>query len=186
MHLNETTLASQIVFDGRIMRVEQDTVRLEDGSEANREIVRHSGGVCVLAITEQDEILLVKQFRYPHAVITTEIPAGKLEYGETPETCGKRELLEECGCTADSFTYLGKLFPTPAYSSEVIRIYLAEHLHDGNPSLDKDEFLDVQKMPFSEALDMALHDGFPDSKTQIAILKYALLKNRKPKKEEQS
>ena len=167
-HLNETKLESQKIFEGRILHVEKDKVQLEDGSQAFREVVRHSGGVCVLALTEQEEILFVRQFRYPHNTVTLEIPAGKLEAGENPE---------ECGCTAGEFTYLGKVFPTPAYCSEVIRIYLAKDLHYGRQSLDDDEFLDVEKIPFAEAVRLILADAVPDSKTQIAVLKYAVLKS---------
>ncbi|MBR1528374.1 MAG: NUDIX hydrolase [Oscillospiraceae bacterium] len=175
-HLNETKLESEKIFEGRILHIEKDKVRLEDGSQAFREVVRHPGGVCVLALTEQEEILFVRQFRYPHQTVTLELPAGKLEYGEDPETCGKRELLEECGCTAEEFTYLGKLFPTPAYCSEVIRMYLAKGLHYGEQNLDQDEFLDVEKIPFDEAVRLILSDAVPDSKTQIAVLKYAAMK----------
>ncbi|MDE5792916.1 MAG: NUDIX hydrolase [Oscillospiraceae bacterium] len=177
-HLNETKLNSQIMFDGKIIHVEKDDVQLEDGSKAFREVVRHSGGVCILALTDKEEVLLVKQFRYPHGAVTVELPAGKLEYGENHETCGKRELLEECGCTADSFIYLGKLFPTPAYCSEVIHMYLAKDLHFSKQDLDIDEFLDVEKMPFNEAVSKVLNGEFPDAKTQIAILKYAVMKNQ--------
>lgn len=175
-HLNETKLESEKIFEGRILHIEKDKVRLEDGSQAFREVVRHPGGVCVLALTEEEEILFVRQFRYPHQTVTLELPAGKLEYGEDPETCGKRELLEECGCTAEEFTYLGKLFPTPAYCSEVIRMYLAKGLHYGEQNLDQDEFLDVEKIPFDEAVRLILSDAVPDSKTQIAVLKYAAMK----------
>ena len=176
-HLNETKLDREEIYHGKILHIQKDTVQLEDGSQALREVVRHPGGVCVLAVTDDDEILLVKQFRYPHETVTTEIPAGKLEYGEDPETCGKRELLEECGCTADTFTYLGKVFPTPAYCSEVIRMYLATGLHYTSQSLDSDEFLDVEKMPFDKAVQMVLADNFPDAKTQAAILRYAVIRN---------
>ena len=175
-HLNETKLESEKIFEGRILHIEKDKLRLEDGSQAFREVVRHPGGVCVLALTEEEEILFVRQFRYPHQTVTLELPAGKLEYGEDPETCGKRELLEECGCTAEEFTYLGKLFPTPAYCSEVIRMYLAKGLHYGEQNLDQDEFLDVEKIPFDEAVRLILSDAVPDSKTQIAVLKYAAMK----------
>ena len=177
-HLNETRLEGEQIFNGKILHIERDKVQHEDGSQAFREVVRHPGGVCILALTEKEEILFVRQFRYPHSTVTLEIPAGKLEYGENPEECGKRELLEECGCTADEFTYLGKLFPTPAYCSEVIRIYLAKGLHYGKQSLDNDEFLDVEKIPFEEAVSLVLSDAVPDSKTQIAVLKYATMKAR--------
>lgn len=181
-HLTETRLEREMIFAGKILHVEKDKVQLEDGSQAFREVVRHSGGVCVLALTDKEEVLFVRQFRYPHDTVTLEIPAGKLEYGENPEECGKRELLEECGCTAEQFTYLGKLFPTPAYCSEVIHIYLAQNLHYGEQSLDCDEFLDVEKIPFAEALQLVLSDSVPDSKTQIALLRYAVLKAGCPDK----
>lgn len=179
-HLNETTIDSTVLFDGKIIRVERDNVLLEDGTKAFREVVRHPGGVCVLALTDAEEVLLVRQFRYPHNAVTVEIPAGKLEYGEDPETCGKRELLEECGCTAREFTYLGKLFPTPAYDAEVIHVYLARGLEYADQRLDEGEFLDVERMPFDAAVRMVLEDQFPDAKTQVAILKYHAMKTAMP------
>ena len=178
-HLKETRLRSEVVYDGRIIRVDRDEALLENGTQAVREVVRHPGGVCVLALTENDEVLFVRQYRYPHEQVTVEIPAGKLEYGEDPETCGKRELLEECGCTADSFTYLGKIFPTPAYDTEIIRMYLARGLHFGEQSLDEDEFLEVERIPLERALSMALEDAFPDAKTQAALFRYAVMQQKK-------
>lgn len=175
-HLNEQRLTGETVYDGKIIRVERDSVLLENGTEAVREVVRHPGGVCILALTEAEEVLLVKQFRYPHACVTTEIPAGKLEYGEDPEACGKRELLEECGCTAKEFTFLGKLFPTPAYDSEIIWIYLAKGLEYAQQQLDADEFLDVERVPFDTLLQQVMADDYPDAKTQIAVLKYAVMR----------
>lgn len=171
-HLNETQLDSTVLFDGKIIRVEKDTVLLEDGTQAFREVVRHPGGVCVLALTDKDEVLFVRQYRYPHAAVTLEIPAGKLEYGEDPETCGKRELLEECGCTAQSFSYLGKLFPTPAYDAEVIYMYLARGLQYADQHLDEGEFLDVERIPLADAVTMIMEDTIPDAKTQLAIMKF--------------
>ncbi len=178
-HLNETQLDSTVLFDGKIIRVEKDTVLLEDGTQAFREVVRHPGGVCILALTDREEVLFVRQFRYPHAVVTMEIPAGKLEYGENPEECGKRELLEECGCTAREFTYLGKLFPTPAYDAEVIHMYLAKGLEYADQHLDEGEFLDVERIPLDEAVRMVIADQYPDAKTQIAILKYFAMTQKK-------
>ncbi len=175
-HLNETQIDSTLLFDGKIIRVEKDTVQLEDGTQAFREVVRHPGGVCILALTDDNEVLFVRQYRYPHAAVTMEIPAGKLEYGEDPETCGKRELLEECGCTAKEFSYLGKLFPTPAYDAEVIYMYLAKGLQYADQHLDEGEFLDVERIPFDEAVRMVLEDVIPDAKTQLAIMKYHAMK----------
>ena len=178
-HLKETKLSGECLYDGRIVRLERDTVRLEDGTEAIREVVRHPGGVCVLALTDQDEVLIVRQFRYPYQEITIEVPAGKIEYGEDPAECGKRELLEECGCTADSFEYLGLLYPTTAYNTEIIRIYLAQGLHFGAQKLDEGEFLDIERIPFDQLLDMVLRDEVHDSKTQIAVLRYAAMRAKK-------
>ena len=178
-HLKETKLTSECLYDGRIVRLERDTVRLEDGTEAIREVVRHPGGVCVLALTEQDEVLIVRQFRYPYQEITIEVPAGKIEYGEDPAECGRRELLEECGCTADSFSYLGLLYPTTAYNTEIIRIYLAQGLHFGVQQLDEGEFLEIERIPFNDLLDMVLRDEVHDSKTQIAVLRYAAMRAKK-------
>ena len=178
-HLSEKKLDGKQVFDGRILHVEVDTVELENGTQATREFVKHPGGVCILAVTDKEEILFVRQLRYPYQEVTTEIPAGKLEYGEDPETCGRRELLEECGCTPDSFTYLGKVYPTPAYTNEIIRMYLAKGLYFTEQSLDADEFLDVERVPFEEALRRVLNDEIPDSKTQIAILRYAVLREKR-------
>lgn len=178
-HLYETTIDSTVLYDGKILRVEKDNVQLEDGTKTIREVVRHPGGVCVLALTDQNEVLLVRQFRYPHLAVTVEIPAGKLEYGENPEECGRRELLEECGCTADTFDYLGKLYPTPAYDSEVIRVYLAKGLHYNAQKLDAGEFLDVERMPFEEVLRHVMEDEYPDAKTQFAVLKYFALTQKK-------
>ena len=99
-HLNETQIDSTVLYDGKIIRVEKDTVLLEDGTQAFREVVRHPGGVCILALTDAQEVLFVKQFRYPHNAVTMEIPAGKLEYGEDPETCGTGEI--SCGGNCSS------------------------------------------------------------------------------------
>ena len=178
-HLKETKLSGELIYDGKIVRLERDTVRLEDGTEALREVVHHPGGVCVLALTEQDEVLIVRQFRYPYQEITIEVPAGKIEYGEDPAECGRRELLEECGCTPDCFEYLGLLYPTTAYNTEIIRIYLAKGLHFGAQKLDDEEFLDVERIPFDKLLDMVLNDEVHDSKTQIAVLRYAALRAKK-------
>ena len=175
-HLKETKLSGEVLYDGRIVRLERDKVLLEDGTEALREVVRHPGGVCVLALTDKDEALIVRQFRYPYQEVTIEVPAGKIEYGEDPAECGKRELLEECGCTPDSFTYLGLLYPTTAYNTEIIRIYLATGLHFGKQQLDEEEFLDVERIPFDKLLEMVLRDEIHDSKTQIAVLRYAALR----------
>lgn len=175
-HLYEKTLDTTPIFDGKVVKLFKDTVLLENGETAFREYLEHSGGVCVLPITDNDEIFFVKQFRYPFKTVLMEIPAGKREKGEDPLTCGIRELKEEIGATAGKITPLGKLYPTVAYDTEVIYMYMAEDLKFSEQHLDADEFVDVVKIPFAEAIKMVMNDEIPDSKTQIAILKAWIMK----------
>lgn len=177
MHLSETTLAVEEIYNGKILRLTRDTALLEDGRQAVREVVHHSGGVCVLALTEDNQVFFVKQFRYPFQTTLLELPAGKREEGEDPKECGIRELKEEVGATADEIISLGCLYPTVAYDTEVIYMYLAKGLHFGDQKLDEGEFLDVQKIPLEKAYQMVMAGELPDAKTQVAVLKaYTLLK----------
>lgn len=171
LHLKETQVASEPIYDGRILRVTKDTVRLENNELATREVVHHPGGACIVPLTDTLEVLMVRQFRYPHGEETLEIPAGKLEYGEDPRECAIRELKEEVGATAAQVFELGCLYPTPAYDKEVIHMYLATGLTLSAQSLDADEFLDVVKMPLAQAIAMIMDNKLPDAKTQIALLK---------------
>lgn len=176
-HLFETKIDSTQIYDGKILNVSRDTVRLENGETAYREVIHHSGGVCVLPLDDNGDVLFVKQFRYPFADVLLEIPAGKREAGEDPLECGIRELSEEVGATADEIIPLGKLYPTVAYDTEIIYMYLARGLHFGEQHLDEDEFVDVIRIPFDEAYKMVMRDEIPDSKTQLAILKaWAIVK----------
>ena len=175
MHLEEKTLSSEQKFDGRVVKLFVDKAELENGEGVSREVIRHPGGVCVLPLDEDNNVLFVEQFRYPHGRVLLEIPAGKLEYGEKHYDCGLRELKEETGCTCDRYDYLGSLIPTPAYCGEVIHMYLARGLHYGAQKLDDDEFLDVKKIPLEKAVEMIMNNEIADSKTQIAILKTKLL-----------
>ncbi len=175
MELTETTLKEDYRFHGKIIHLKVDTVRLPSGNEATREVVEHNGGVCVLPITDAGEVILVRQFRYPYKEVLTEIPAGKLELGEDPFLAGKRELLEETGAVAENYTFLGKLYPTPGYCGEVIHMYMATGLSFGESCPDEDEFLNVIRMPLSEAVEKVLSGEIRDSKTQVALLKAKLL-----------
>lgn len=180
MNLEEKTLDNSVVYDGKILKLVLKDVLLPNGKTAKREVVAHSGGVGVIALTKDDEILLVKQFRSPYEKTVIEIPAGKKEPGEDPLECGKRELLEETGFTAEEFIPLGDLYPSPGYCGEIIHLFLAIGLNKSNQNLDEDEFLTVLKIPFSKALDMVMSGEICDSKTMVAILKTALFKaNRK-------
>ncbi len=172
----EKTLEEQLIFDGRIITVYHNKALLPNGETAMREIVAHPGGVCIAALTDKDELLFVRQFRSPYGEIVTELPAGKLEKGEDPLEAGIRELSEETGATATSFSSLGKLYPTPGYCGETIHMYLATGLSFGEQHTDDDEFLDVLRIPLDKAVDMVMADELRDSKTQTMVLKVARLK----------
>ncbi|MDY4412899.1 MAG: NUDIX hydrolase [Ruminococcus sp.] len=175
MHLEEKTLSSETIYEGVIFTVKKDSAELENGTVARRDIILHSGGVCVIPVTENNEIFMVKQYRYPFHEITCEVPAGKLNYGENHAECGRRELLEETGCTCREYIYLGEMYPTPAYNSEITHMYLAKGLEYKNQNLDEDEFLDVIKIPLEKALRMVMDNEIKDGKTQIVILKASRL-----------
>lgn len=177
MHLNEITKSSDLVYQAKIFHVTKDTAELEDGKIVQRDVVHHSGGVCVVPLTERQTVLMVQQYRYPFHEVTLEIPAGKREPGEDPLECGLRELREEVGRTCKKYTELGYLYPTSAYDTEVIHMYLAEDLSAPmQQDLDAGEFLDVLELPLEEVVTMIMDGKIADAKTQLAILKtWALL-----------
>ena len=175
MELTEKQADSKLVYDGKILKVYSDTALLENGKTAPRDVIKHSGGVGVVAVTDDKQIYIVRQFRYPFGKVLTEIPAGKLEYGEDHSECGKRELHEETGCVADEFIYLGCLYPTPAYDTEITHLYLAKGLHKDKQKLDEDEFLEVLTIPLDKAVEMVMNGEIEDAKTQLGILKAARL-----------
>ena len=173
MHLQEKTITSDAIYEGPIFTITHDTAELENGKTAVRDVLHHHGGVCVIPITENNEIFLVKQFRYPFQTVTREVPAGKLEKGEDHAVCGRRELLEETGYTCSEYVYLGEMLPTPAYNSEVTYMYLAKGLTFSSQNLDPDEFLDVERIPLAEAVKQVMDGTIRDGKTQVTILKAA-------------
>ena len=175
MIVQEKTISQKTIFEGKILTLHTDSVELENGMPAYREVIEHSGGVCILPLTDDMRVHVVRQFRYPFKKGLLEIPAGKKEYGEDPLTCGTRELKEEVGATADEMISLGSMFPTPAYDSECIYIYLARGLHYGEQHLDNGEFLEVETIPLTELKRMVMANEIEDAKTQIAILKTCAL-----------
>ena len=181
--LHETKLSSELIYDGKVVHLYRDAVRLPNGHESIREVVRHVGAVCVLPLFEDGSVLVERQFRYPHDRVLWEIPAGKLDSkAEEHLAAVKRELYEETGYTADRFTSLGLLYTTPAFVDEVIEMYLAEGLHTENDGqhLDEDEFLTVEKLHIDTLCDMVMRGEIPDAKTQVAVLKVKrLLDERK-------
>jgi ADP-ribose pyrophosphatase len=161
-----------VAHRGKAVHFVVDTVRLPNGKEATREYLDHPGAVGVLPVLPRGQVVLVEQYRYPVGRSTLEIPAGKLDPGESPMTCLKRELREETGYTAKRVRPLIKYWPTPAFSNELLHLYVAEQLTPGESNTDEDEFLRTVTMPHREALARALDGRIQDSKTVIALLAY--------------
>ena len=180
MIYEEKTVKTETVFKGHIIDVRVDTVEFPNGKQAYRDIVDHPGGVGVLAITDDNKILIVKQFRKPIEKAIYEIPAGKLDRGEEPLKCGIRELEEETGYKAKEFISLGYMYPTPGFANEVTHLYMAKGLYKGVAHPDEDEYLDIEAFGFDEMHDMIMKNEINDAKTVMAFFKGTeLLKNEK-------
>lgn len=170
--LTETQISSEEIFKGVVVHLYKDKVRLTNGSESVREVLRDCRAVCVIPIDSEGNVTVVRQYRYAHSKVLCEIPAGKLDAGEDFLEAAKRELFEETGITAGKYTFLGEIYTTPAFVDEVIYMYLATDLTEsGEQHLDRDEFLNVEKIPLSELVDMTLRGEIRDAKTQAAVLK---------------
>lgn len=172
----EKKISGETVFEGRVLTFCHDTVRLPNGTTSTREYVRHKGAVCIVPLTDEGEVLCVRQFRYPIHRIVLEIPAGKLDsFDEDPLAAALRELREETGAECGKIESLGALYTSPAISDEVIHMYLARELTFGESHPDEDEFLDVIKVPLDELVARILNGEIQDAKTQAAVLKTVLL-----------
>ena len=178
--MGETCLQSDLIFDGRVMHLYYDRVKLPNGAEASREYARHIGAVCVLPLFADGTVACVRQFRYPHGEILTEIPAGKLDSKQEDHAeAALRELREETGCTCGRLTHLGKIYTSPAILDEVIDMYLAEELVEGETDFDEDEFLAPVRIPLKDLVDDVMAGKIPDVKTQAAALRvWELLRRR--------
>ena len=171
----ETMLESKEIFNGRVIRVTVDKVQLEDGTTS---LVIDFKVLPIEKVDADGNVTMVRQFRYAFGEEIWELPAGKLEAGEDPFEAAKRELSEECGLTADNFIDLGVVYATVGYDSEKIYLWAATGLHEVKQHLDAGEFLDVVKMPFDKALGLVMDGTIKDSKTQVALLKYAQLRDK--------
>ena len=169
MSYNEKTISKENIFNGNIIALDVHTVELQNGKKSTREVISHPGGVAILAFTDKDTILLVEQFRKPVEMNLLELPAGKLEYGEDPETCGIRELEEETGYKAKKFSYIGKIVTSPGFCNEYIYLYKAEELIPGEMKLDEDEFLNVKEVKLKQVKVDILNGKIIDAKTVCAI-----------------
>ena len=153
MELKETFVSRQEIFHGRIVDLRVDTVRLPNGHLTTREVIDHPGGVAVVAIDENDNVLTVKQYRYAFQTVLEEIPAGKLERGEDPAAAARRELSEETGASCETLTPLGEILASPGGFTEVLHLYMATGLTFGSQHPDEDEFISFERVPFDALLD---------------------------------
>jgi ADP-ribose pyrophosphatase len=168
--LQETFVSGEVVFDGVLLKVRRDRVRLPDGSHTTREYIRHPGAVMVVPLLDDGRILLERQFRYPHGREFIELPAGKLEPGEPPLATAKRELLEETGYEASDWQRLAVLHTTIAYTDEAIELWQARGLRYVEQRLDEGEFLEVMVVEYAEALAMVKDGRITDAKSMAGIL----------------
>ncbi|MDN5348138.1 MAG: ADP-ribose pyrophosphatase [Clostridia bacterium] len=169
-HLKETCLDSRRIYEGKILNLRCDRVLLPGGREATREVVEHPGAVTIVALDSEDNVYLVRQFRYPVGEVTLELPAGKLDCGEEAEACARRELAEEAGLKARSWRHLLNFYTTPGFSTEIMYLFLAQELSREEAEADADEFLEVEKVPLAEAVQMALEGKIRDAKSIVGIL----------------
>ena len=174
MGLIETFVRKKTVWRGNAVDFDVDTVRLPNGKLATREYMSHPGAAGVVPFLNRDTIVMVRQYRHPVGEVTLELPAGKLDKGESPLTCLKRELQEETGYTAAKFTPLIRYWPTPAFADEVLHLYVATGLREGRMNADADEFLERVTMPFRKAVELVKRGKIRDSKTVVGLLACAV------------
>jgi ADP-ribose pyrophosphatase len=168
--LTERRISSEQVFDGALLKVYRDAVRLPDGSSGGREYIRHPGAVAIVPFFDDGRVLLERQFRYPHGREFIEVPAGKLEPGEPHLDTAKRELLEETGYVAQEWTRLGVIHTAIAYTDEAIELFVARKLTLQTRNLDQGEFLEILSVPFDEAVAMVRDGRITDAKSVAGLL----------------
>ena len=171
----EKTIGETRVYTGKIIKVRVDEVQLDDGRVTVREVCEHPGGVAVLPLLPNGDVILVRQYRYPYRAELLEVPAGKLEGGEAHLDCGIGELSEETGYRAGRMDYLGCMYPSAGYLNEKLHIYLARDLTAGEAHPDEGEHLAVEVLPLSELLRRVMADEIHDAKTMVAAMKTKLL-----------
>ncbi|NBK98563.1 MAG: NUDIX hydrolase [Erysipelotrichia bacterium] len=175
--MQEKCIKKEVIYDGKIIRVEKDEIELEDGHRSMREVVFNSGGVCVLAFDQQGKVVLAKQFRYPSKEELYELPGGKQNANEDLVSAGMRELEEETGYTSEDATYFGYFYPTVAYCSEIIHIVLAKNCVYKKQHLDEGEHVSAKLYDYEEVKQMIFRNEIKDGKTIVAVLKYEALKS---------
>ena len=170
MIFEEKTIKKETIYEGKILNLRRDVVQAV-GGEATREVIEHNGAVAMVALTDDGKVIMVKQYRYPMRKVILEIPAGKIDKGETdPDEAAARELKEETGYTAGRMEKMGKIYPSVGYSEEGIELYLCRDLVPGETDMDEDEAIDIEEYDFDEACRMAESGEIRDAKTICALL----------------
>jgi len=169
MDFKEETISSREIFKGRIIQLKVDTVRLPNARESTREIVEHAGAVAIIALDEEEHIIMVRQYRKPVEQVLLEIPAGTLEAEEDPLDCARRELREETGLTADHWQKILSYYSAPGFCNEQLHLYLASGLHEGQDDTDEDEFVEMIRLPLQDAYQMIFTGEIQDGKSIIGV-----------------
>jgi ADP-ribose pyrophosphatase len=167
---NEPTISTRSIFQGRIIDVRVDTVRLQNGRETTREIVDHAPSICVVPVDDDGNVLLVRQYRKPAGSFLLEVPAGGIEAGEAPEDAARRELQEEIGHTADSLAPLTAFWLAPGWCSEYMYAFLATELAPANLDSDEDEFIEMVRAPLASVVDLITKGEIQDAKSVASLL----------------
>ena len=181
-NLYEKTVDTKRIYEGKILNLRVDQVLLPNGREASREVIEHSGAVCILPLTSDNKVYMVRQFRYPFNEEMLEVPAGKLEPGEVLSDAANRELEEETGMKAGELIYLGEFRPSVAYLTEKIHMYLARGLWETQQHLDEDEFLNIEVHSLDSLVEMAMQGEITDGKTVAILLKVKRIVDAENKK----
>ncbi|QTM99723.1 NUDIX domain-containing protein [Sediminibacillus dalangtanensis] len=176
----ERTIASETIFNGKVVKLQVDEVSLPDGNTSKREIIKHPGAVAIIPVTKDNKILFVEQYRKPLEKTLVEIPAGKLEPGEKPEITAKRELEEETGYTTNELTFLTSFYTSPGFADEIIHLYITKDLHllEEEVAGDEDEFVDILELSLEEAEQLVKEQRIHDVKTAYAVLYLRLLESK--------
>ncbi len=177
--LMEKDLGGREVFSGRVFSVEVRDVALSDGERSTREIVRHPGGAAILALTSDLQMPLIWQYRAPYGELIPELPAGKVERGESPLACAQRELLEECGLSSDNWQMFLSFYPSPGYLDESIHVFIARDCQKVQEMMpDPGEFIHCEWISLAEAYQRVLRGEIKDAKTQLALLHHMCLESQ--------
>lgn len=161
---------SERVYEGKLLKIDREEVELPRGRRATLETIRHPGAAAVLPFLPGERVVLIRQYRHAAGGFIVEVPAGKLDHGEPPEVCARREIEEETGWCAGDLVALGSILTTPGFTDEVIWLYEAHALTPGRQALESDEVLDVFELPLAEAIAMALRGEIRDAKTVASLL----------------